>query len=177
MGKFTRYFGCVFKNAFPQENVEGGMVEVGISGVRSGDGGLVEGSWVIDTGGVRWSKIVRSRTRGSDRRKGHGGGRGGRGGHGWGSCVHRGCCGHRIPNNRINVGNLKQPALYLLWDKCSDLFTLYQIADAVCPSTSATTGDQSPNEKSPDKYDDGKLQGTIQFSPPQNVNNHGAISK
>ena len=44
MIKFARDFGCVLDNACPQEKVEGGMVEVGVSGGSSHNVGVLEGN-------------------------------------------------------------------------------------------------------------------------------------
>ena len=157
MIKFARDFGCVLDNACPQENVEGGMVEVGVSGGSSHNVGVLEGNWVIEEGVVSVSMSTSPTKRESGRRGGHIGGCGGRVSCGWGSCGNGGGCDHGLPSKRITVGEVKHPVLYLLCENCSDFFTLDQIVDAVCLATRDATRYQSQYYEYPSGYENGEL--------------------
>ena len=59
--------------------------------------------------------------------------------------------------------------------QCSDLSTLAQKADVVCPSASDAIRNHSPADADPAADDDGDFQGTIQLPPPHNDADSGAI--
>ena len=79
--------------------------------------------------------------------------------------------------SQVRGSLVNTPVLYLLRDKCSNLFTLDQTVDVVFLATSDTTGYQSLYDESPSAYEDGELQGTIRTPPTHNGTDNSFIRK
>ena len=115
------------------------------------------------------SLIMSARARGASRRGGRGGGGDCRGVHGCGGCGrgggHGSGSGH--PSNSSTVGERYPPISYMLRGQRFEFFTLDQTADVVFPAVSVVRRDTLTDDAVPATYNDGYLQGAIQFLPPQ----------
>ena len=67
------------------------------------------------------------------------------------------CCGRGRPRKRIDVFKGDPPILHFSRGQRSDLLTLAQKYDTVCPAISDDIRDTSPYEADPVVEDDGEL--------------------